>query len=172
MVWALALVVVIGAGLPVGAWAVTRRLPPPRLGNRLGVGYDPVDKWLLTQYQLPPHDRWRVREAVLRGDRVNDPGLARVAHRLAADLLANRFLPLRFLQLFGWVMSLGGTAFAIAGIIMLATPSGSLAQGVVSLIDSGLFLSVGTFGRRNARQVRRKLSKALQLNGDGAVDDT
>lgn len=89
MVWALLLLVaVIGAGLPVSAWAVTRRLPPPRPGNRLGVGYDSVDKWLLNRYQLPPHDRWQVREAVFRGDQVNDPRLTRAAHELAADLLA------------------------------------------------------------------------------------
>ena len=53
MAWALVLVAVIGIGLPAGAWAVARRLPPPRPASRLGVGYDPTDKWLLTGISFP-----------------------------------------------------------------------------------------------------------------------
>ena len=171
MVWALVLVV-IGVGLPVTAWAVTRKLPPPRPGDRLGAGFDRVDRWLLNRYHLPPHDRWRVREAVSRGDRVNDPGLARAAHELAADLLANRFLPVRFWRLFSWLMLLASAAFAGGGLVMLTTPSKGVMEGVVGLIDSALFGLAGTFGRRNSRHVRHNLTKALQLNkGSSALDN-
>jgi hypothetical protein len=172
MVWALVLVVVIGVGLPAGAWALTRKLPPPRPGNRLGVGYDSVDKWLLNRYQLPPHDRWRVRAAVSHGDRVNDRRLAPVAYELAADLLANRPWPMRFMHLGSWVMLGGAVAFACEGIIVLTTSSDGVAQGVLSLIDSGLFLLGGLLGRRGARQYRHNLTKALQLNRDGPALDS
>jgi hypothetical protein len=166
VVWALVVVVVIGVGLPVGAWAVTRKLPPPRPGNRLGVGYDSIDKWLLNRYQLPPHDRWRVREAVLGGHKVSDPRLAGAAHGLAADVLASRPWTLRFLAAAGWVMLLGAAGFASEGVVLLATgrPTDGLAQGVVALIDSGVFLLGGLFARRGARQFRLNVAKALQLN--------
>ncbi len=46
MAWALALVVAIGAGLPVAAWSITRRLPAPRPGR----GYDAIDRWLADRH--------------------------------------------------------------------------------------------------------------------------
>ena len=80
MAWALVLVVVIGVGLPMAAWSITRRRPSARQAvNRRGAGYDSIDRWLLDQYQLPPHERWRVREAVFAGRQVNDATLARAA---------------------------------------------------------------------------------------------
>ena len=164
--WALALVVVIAVGLPVGTWAVTRKLPPPRPVSRLGVGYGRADKWLLTQYQLPPHDRWRVQEAVLRGRRVNDTSLERVAHGLAADLLARTPWSVRFLAVESWAMALLAAGSACWGIVLFATRQlpGGLAQGVSSLIDSGLFVLVAILARRGSRQFRQNVTKALELN--------
>lgn len=172
MVWALALIAVIGVGLPLIAWAVTRRLPPPRPGNRLGVGYDSVDKWLLTRHQLLPHDRWRVREAVFHGDQVNDPALAGIAHELAARLLAGKFWVMRFWYLMSWIMLLAALVFVIAGVIELTTPSGGVAQGIVSLIDSGLFGLAAVFGRLSWRWNRNNLVRALQLNGGKSTPGT
>jgi hypothetical protein len=165
MLWALALVVVIAIGLPVGAWAVTRKLPPPRRVTRLGVGYGRADKWLLTQYQLPPHDRWRVREAVLGGRRVNDTSLERAAHGLAADLLARTPWSVRFLAVESWAMALLAAGFVCWAIVLFATrPPGGLAQGVSSLIDSGLFVLVAILTRRGSRLFWQNVTKALELN--------
>jgi hypothetical protein len=173
MIWALVLVVVIGIGLPVGAWAVTLRLPPPRPVSRLGVGYDRTDKWLLTRYQLPPHDRWRVREAVLGGRRVNDAGLEHAAHGLAADLLARTPWTVRVLDVERWAMPLLAAGLACWGIVLLTTrrPSEGLAQGVNSLIYSGLSVLVAILARRGSRQFRQNVTKARELNqADSSLD--
>jgi len=95
MAWALALVVVIGVGLPVAAWLITRQLPPPRAMSRLGAGYDAIDKWLLDQYQLAPPERWRVRKAVFRGDQVSDAMLTPATHGPAIRVLGGGFRMLR-----------------------------------------------------------------------------
>jgi hypothetical protein len=73
--WALALVVVIGVGLPVAAWWFTRRLRAADAGDGLGAGYDEIDRWLLDQFRLAWLDRSRVREAMFRGREVKDPAL-------------------------------------------------------------------------------------------------
>jgi hypothetical protein len=166
MAWALVLVAVIGIGLPIGARAVARRLPPPRAVNRLGVGYDPADKWLLTRYQLPPHDRWRVREAVLHGRRVRDPDLEPAAHGLASDLLVRRPWSVRLLVVESWAMPLLAAASACWGIVLLTTshPSEGPMQGFVSLINSGVFVLVAIGARRSSRQFRQNVAKALELN--------
>ena len=103
MAWALALVAVIGVGLPMAAWLITRRLPPPRAVSRLGAGYDAVDKWLLDQYRLAPHDRWRVRKVVFQGGQVSQAALTPAARGLATQVLTGGFWLLRLSRLLGWV---------------------------------------------------------------------
>lgn len=102
MAWALALVVAIGVGLPVAAWLITRRLPPPKTASRTGRGHDAIDRWLAERYQLAWLDRSRVRTAVFRGRQVEEPHLAAAAHGLAAQVLAGRFGVLRWLPMLGW----------------------------------------------------------------------
>jgi hypothetical protein len=155
MVWALVVVAVIGIGLPVGAWAVVRRLPPPRPVSRFGVGYGQADKWLLNRYQLPPRDRWRVREAVLQGRQVGDPDLEPAAHGLASDLLARRPWTVRLLAVESWAMPLLAAASACWGIVLLTTrhPSEGPMQGFVSLINSGVFVLAAIGARRSSRQL-------------------
>lgn len=79
---------------------------------------------------------------------------------------------MRFWHLLSWIMLLGAAAFASESIILLATPSTGLAQGVISLIDSGLFTLAGMSARRNWRQARGNLTKALQSNRDEPALDT
>ena len=66
----------------------------------------------------------------------------------------------------GWITLLGAAGFASEGVVILATgrPSGGLAEGVLALIDSGVFLVAGKFARRGVRQFRLNVAKALQLN--------
>ena len=171
MAWALALVVVIGVGLPLAAWSITRRLPPPRRSvDRLGIGYDAIDKWLLDQYQLPPRDRWRVRTAVFKGRQVNDATLARAARGLATRVLTGGFRVLRLSQVLGWVDLMAATGFAGAGLVLLITShhAEGLVLGVIALVNSGLFMFAGVMrALRFPRQIRRNVVKALQLNQDG-----
>jgi len=49
--WALAAIVILGVGMPIGAWTWTRLRPAPQ-ASPMGMGYDPIDKWLLQQYSL------------------------------------------------------------------------------------------------------------------------
>lgn len=166
MVWALVLVVVIGAGLPVGAWAVTRKLPPPRRWNSLGVGFDSIDKWLLARYQLAPHDRWRVREAVLKGRAVNDGRLADAVHGLADDLLTRRPWPVRLAAILPWTMLLLAAGFAVEGIVWFTVRPAweGQAQGIVGFIESGVFVAAGILMLYGSRRLPRNLSTALQAN--------
>lgn len=93
MAWALALVVAIGAGLPVAAWSISRRLPPPNPARRPGRGYDAIDRWLADRHQLAWRDRSRVRTAVFQGRQVEEPHLAPAAsteHAAQPFLLTTR----------------------------------------------------------------------------------
>jgi len=90
--------------------------PPPRQTvTRLGVGYDTIDRWLLDRYQLPPHERWRVRDAVFAGRQVSDAALVRAAHGLAARILAGEFGALRLSPVLTWVNVVTAIGFAVAG---------------------------------------------------------
>lgn len=167
MAWALALVVVIGVGLPVAAWSVTRRLPPPRRTvDRLGAGYDAIDRWLLNRYQLPPHERWRVRNAVFTGRQMSDAGLAPAAHGLAERVLAGGFGALRVTPLLGWVNAVAAIGFAAAGIVLLVTSRNTegLVLGILGVINCGLFMFAGAGWMVTANRVRRNAAQALQLN--------
>lgn len=167
MVWALALVVVIGVGLPVAAWLITRRLPSLRTAGRLGAGYDEVDRWLLDQYQLAWLDRSRVRKAVFQGQEVNDPALIPAAHGLAVQVLANGFKTLRFTQRIGRVELVIGPAYAVFGVVSLITShhDSKLALGVLAVVNGGLFTLAGVFrALRAPKQMRHYAERVLQLN--------
>ena len=109
--------------------------------DRLGIGYDAIDKWLLDRYQLPPHDRWRVRTAVFQGRQVSDATLAPAAHGLATRVLTGGFRVLRLSQVLGWVDLMVATGLAGAGLVLLITShhAEGLVLGVISLVGSGLF---------------------------------
>ena len=140
LAWALALVVVIGAVLPVTAWLITRRAPPPKTAGRLGGGSDAIDRWLLDRYQLPPRDRSRVRTAVLAGQQVNDAALAQAEHGLATRVLAGGFKVQRMTQVLGWADLILAIGFAGNGIFLLTD---GMVLGILSLVGSGLYLFVG-----------------------------
>jgi hypothetical protein len=165
LAWALALVVVIGVGLPVTAWLITRRAPSPKTAGRLGAGSDAIDRWLLDRYQLPPRDRSRVRKAVLQGQQVNDAALAQAAHGLATRVLAGGFKVQRVTQVLGWANLMLAIWFAGTGIFLLTD---GMVLGILALVGSGLYLFVGVErALRAPRRIRRNAARALQLNQDG-----
>jgi hypothetical protein len=169
MAWALALVVVIGVGLPMAAWSITRRLPPSRrAANRLGAGYDSIDRWLRDQYQLPPHERWRVREAVFEGRQVSDAALVQATHGLAAWVLAGGFRTLRLSPALGWVNAVIAIGFTVTGIVLLVTSrhTEGLALGILGLVNCGLFMFAGVGWALSAKQVRHNATQALWLNAN------
>ena len=70
------MVVAIGVGLPVAAWLITRRLPPPKTARTAGRGYDAIDRWRAERYQLAWLDRSRVRTAALQWRAREEPLIA------------------------------------------------------------------------------------------------
>jgi hypothetical protein len=161
--WVLALVVVVGVGLPVAGWLITRRAPPPRTADRLGAGSDTIDRWLLDQYQLPPRGRSRVRKAVFQGQQVSEAALAHAAAGLAARVLAGGFT---VQQGAGHTRPCRQLTICYAGLgIFLLTDGRAL--GILTLVGSGLYLFVGVErALRAPRRIRRNAARALQLNQD------
>lgn len=167
---AVALVVVLGVALPVAAWLITRRLAPLHVTSRLGAGYDAIDKWLLDRYQLAPHERWRVRQAVFRGQRVSDARLTQAAHGLAVQVLSGGFRGLRVARVLGWVVlawGIGSAGAGIATLVMDHQAAGVLA-GSLYLIGAGGFIFAGTAqALLGPKQMRQNARKARQLNQNG-----
>ncbi len=84
MAWALAVIFLLGVGLPIAAWRLSRQLES-RLQPVGGVGppTDQVDKWLLEQHHLPAVQRRQVRDAVMYGRMVRDPALKHATRDVA-----------------------------------------------------------------------------------------
>jgi hypothetical protein len=166
MVWALAVTVVLGIGLPIGAWACTRLRPPPP-PDRLGTAYDPIDKWLLRHHNLAPADRERVRHAVFNGHQVGDPDLAPAASDLAEKVLAGRFRRFRQTYAVAWINVVMATCFLGMGIIsLIAGRWGEPALGAGFVFDSAALAVATAMPRRETKKVRFNLAKAVQLNQD------
>jgi hypothetical protein len=167
MVWALVLVVAIGVGLPVAAWSITRRLPPPNTARWAGRGYDAIDRWLAARYRLSWRDRSRVRTAVFGGRPVAEPHLASAAHGLAAQVLAGRFRALRWSRMLGWADLGLGIGLGVTGVAWLIT--GGHSEGVLlpvlGVVNAGLLLFAGSWrALREPRQIRRNAAQALRVN--------
>ncbi len=165
MAWALAMIVVLAIGLPIGAWSYNRVRPPPA-PSRLGTAYDPIDRWLLQQHGLPPIDRERVRNAVFNGRHVRDPELAPVAHDLAARVLAGKFRMLRVSRAFIWFDVIMALGFITAGIALLiiGPGAGGRALGVFCLLDSAIFSFASVMRLRQSKKVQVNVATALELN--------
>jgi hypothetical protein len=86
--WALAFIVVIGVGLPVAARRLRRLLDSRRQPvDGFGPLTDAAYRWLIERHHLPTPQRWQVRQAVLFGDAVSDPGLKEAVRDVAAGVL-------------------------------------------------------------------------------------
>jgi hypothetical protein len=166
MVWALAVIVALGIGLPIGAWAYTRLRPPPS-PDRLGTAYDPIDKWLLRYHNLAPADRARVRHAVFNGRQVGDPDLAPAASDLAEKVLAGKFRRLRLSYATVWINVVMATCFLAMGIIsLIAGRWGEPALGAVFVFDSAVIAFATAMPRRETKKVLFNVATAVQLNQD------
>jgi hypothetical protein len=158
MAWALALVVAIGVGLPVAAWSITRRLPPPNTARWAGRGYDAIDRWLADRYQLAWLERSRVRTAVFGGRQVEEPQLAPAAHGLAAQVLAGGFRVLRWSRVLGWAdlgLGIGLGAAGVAWLITSGHPEGGAAPRA-------------RCGQRRAAAVRGRVARVAGATADPA----
>jgi hypothetical protein len=160
MVWAVAVIVVLGAGVPLAAWRLDRRLRSRRQpAAGLGPPADAVDKWLIDNHRLPAVQRWQVREAVLYGRAVRNPALRPTACDLAAAALGGQVKIGRGTRIAGVVLLAEGVVLIALGIVVFAVP-GSLA-GVVAVLLGAWNLTLAGIALRT---IRRGPKRALQLN--------
>jgi hypothetical protein len=161
VVWALTIIVVIGAGLPFAAWRLGRRVEMGRQPSAHGLGppADAVDKWLIDQHRLPAPQRWQVRDAVLYGRSVRDPALRHAAHDLAACVLRGELRLGRASRVTDTVLVAEGAALIALGIAVLAA-QGSPA-GILPVPFGAWYLARGVAGLRT---IRRGPRRAYWLN--------
>ena len=161
MAWALAIIVVIGAGLPFAAWRLGRRaeMKRPPSAHGLGPPADAVDKWLIDQHGLPAPQRWQVRDAVTYGRSVRDPALRPAAHDLAACALRGELRLGRWIRIAGMTLVAEGTVLIVLGIVLLAA-LGSPA-GLVPVPFGAWYLVKGVAA---LTRIRGGPGRAYQLN--------
>lgn len=156
MAWAVAVIVVIGIGVPAAAWLISRRLGTRRQVSAGGLGppADAVDSWLIEKYQLPALQRWQVRDAVLSGRELADPVLRRAAHDLAGCTLRGELRLGRGLRIGGVVLAAEGAAVIAAGITMVAVAGGPAvdAAALIPLLLGVRWMVRGAAALRIARQ--------------------
>jgi hypothetical protein len=162
----LAIVTVIGVGLPLLAWWLTRRMEtakPPYSRRRMdafGAPMDAIDAWLADHTQLPALRRWNVRQAVLGGRAANEESLRPVAHDLASELLAGR-VKSDIGGWSGWALAAAGGSeviFALAACLI----AGHVVPWLVGPAIYGLLALIA--GLIRPKLLRHRLEQAMRLN--------
>jgi len=132
MVWALGAVVILGVGLPVGAWWVSRTVLARRMlqpaGGR-GPAVDAADQWLIERHRLPALQRWKVRNVVMAGGEFRDPALRAAAHDLAGGVLRGELKVSRSGRIAAWILLSEGVFFGVLGL--LVSVEQSILAGIV-----------------------------------------
>ena len=132
----------------------------------MGMGYDPIDKWLLQQYSLPPIDREQVRTAVFQGRQVDNPALAPAAHDLAAKVLGGEFRVLRMSTGMQWANVIAAVALAGAGMRLLVTSrlwDWQAALGILGLSGWSMLTFVNGMQARRNKRIHQNAAVAMQL---------
>jgi len=165
MAWAVAIIVVIGIGVPAAGWLIARRRGMQRHVSASGLGppSDAVDKWLIETYRLPARQRWQVRDAVVYGREVADPVLRRAAHELAECALRGELRPGRGIRIGGIAMVTEGAAGMMLGIAMVAA-IGGLGVDAAALIPVLFGVRWMAKGAATLRIVLQGPARARQLN--------
>lgn len=151
-------ILVIGVGLPIAAWRVSRRLESRRQpAGGLGPSADVVDKWLIEQHPLPAVQRWQVRDAVLHGRAVLRPFGRRRAtwpRALRGELKMGRGI-----RIASYVMLVEGAAMIAVGMFARVSPGSPAGMAPVLLGAWWLVKAVVAL-----RMIQRGARRACQLN--------
>src|SRR5258706_9954604 len=151
MAWALAVIFLLGVGLPIAAWRLSRHLES-RLQPVGGVGppADQVDKWLLEQHHLPALQRGQVRDAVMYGRMVRDPALKHATRDLAGTALRGELKLGRSIRIASYITLAAGDGVIAGGVFVWGTTA-SPAVGVAILFGvwwgGRAVLAITTFQR-------------------------
>jgi hypothetical protein len=171
MAVALAVIVLLGVGLPAGGWLLTRR-KKFWTADKTGwiAGNDDLDRWLADQFHLSWTDRDRVRAAVLLG-RKAPTHLQVPVRELAAAVLANQFKTVRRTRWLFWLYLFTAVLYLADLITMLVVP-GSLwlriGAGVIPAALVVLNLCRLPAAQARPNQIRRNAERALTA---GALAD-
>lgn len=144
-------------------WLILRwRMSVPEMVK----GYDEIDKWLVSEFNLGWRDRSRVRRAVLAPQGADPlslrPALLEAARGLAARVLADQVRKLRLSRRVGWIQLGTAVAYAGYGIFILAT--GQLALGAFLVLNAGASGASAVFNTMLApRRIRRHAGQVLQI---------
>jgi len=176
MMWALAFIVILGAGVPMAGWWFSRRPRPLEGADR---GYDEIDRWLVDEFGLGWRARSRVREAVLAGRPEPGPALEAATRALAAQVSAGRFRTLPLARGMGTVQLGLGPIYVVFGIVVLVMSSqtGKWALGVLAVLNGSLMTFAGVVNTfRTPWRVRRNAEAILRSgpsipSGEAAPQD-
>lgn len=171
MIWALGVIAIIVAGLPVTAWVTTRGLAR-RPSAPLKPYHGRADSWIHRQYGLDWADCSQIRNAVWMGRRVDNPALEDATHRLAAATLSGKVPGVRVLYLAAWMniaIGLMMGALAISGLFWGSPRFFSL----IYIPEGTLFCTLGWLNYvRGPRRQRANATRARELNQLGAHSST
>jgi hypothetical protein len=157
MAWAL--VVVIGVGLPVTAWWLTRNLKlPSQVIGGPGPRFDRVDHWLYNRYRFGVLNRSQVLNAVFSGQELHEQPLREAAHSLAAAVLAGKVGILY--RWAGWIRICAGLAIVIT-VVMAALVQHNYVIIAAALVGVPQFV----LGWLYQRKIRGRVERAHRLNG-------
>jgi hypothetical protein len=163
MAWAVAVIGVIGIGVPAAAWLIARHVGRRQVAaGGLGPSAGAVDAWLIETYHLPALQRWQVRDAVVHGREIADPVLRHAAHDLAGCALRGELRPGRGLRVGGVVMMTEGAAGIVVGIVLAAAVGGVAVVAAVIPVLFGVRWMLK--GAAALRVVQQGPERARQLN--------
>ena len=156
MALALAVIFLLGVGLPIAAWRLSRHLES-RLQPVGGVGppTDQVDKWLLEQHHLPAVQRRQVRDAVMYGRIVRDPALKHATRDLAGTVLRGELKLGRSIRI---ASAAGVGVIAVGVFVWVSTASPAV---VVAILLGAWWLVRAVLAMRT---IQRGPRRAYQLN--------
>lgn len=158
MAWAWVVVLALAIGVPAAAWLRSGNLKPSRDASVSPVPkLDGVDRWLYDRHRLSNLDRWRVRQAVMEGQELQQPALRQAARDLAGALLSGEVGSLTRRN--QWI-SLGATVGLLAAVAIVA-----LVTRIYSMFSSLAFgLIVLPLAARAFKRDRQRVEDAYHLN--------
>jgi hypothetical protein len=160
MAWALAVIFLLGVGLPIAAWRLSRHLES-RLQPVGGVcpPTDQVDKWLLEQHHLPALQRRQVRDAVMYGRMMRDPALKHVTRDLAGAALRGELKLGRSIRTASYVLLAEGVGVIAIGVFEWVSTANPAV--VVAILLGAWWLVRAVLAMRT---IQRGPGRAYQLN--------
>jgi hypothetical protein len=161
--WALAVIVVIGVGLPIAAWQFSRRTEnahQPQPSSGLGPPADAADRWLIDHHRLPAMQRWRVRDAVITGSTLRESELRAATRDLADAVLRGEIKVGRAMRVMARINMANGLLFAAATVLVWIKVNPAIS--VIPMLFAARFLATGVIA---AARIHRGPRRAYERNG-------